>query len=90
MHRTEARTGVLIFVSVAERYAEVIADSGIDGHVEPESWDAVVATLIDHARRDMLPEGFVLAIGQVGDILAHHVPPAAFDRNELEDHLIEV
>lgn len=90
LHRTEARTGVLIFVSLAERYAEVIADSGIDRHVGPESWDSVVRTLLEHAGRDMLPHGFVLAVEQVGEILARHVPPAPADRNELDDHLIEV
>ncbi|TGW05094.1 SDR family NAD(P)-dependent oxidoreductase, partial [Mesorhizobium sp. M2D.F.Ca.ET.145.01.1.1] len=42
VHRTTARTGVLIFVSIAERYAEVVADSGIDAKVGQQVWDGVV------------------------------------------------
>src|SRR5690606_8717062 len=36
---TGARTGVLLFVSLAERYAEVVADSGIDDRVSQHVWD---------------------------------------------------
>jgi putative membrane protein len=50
VHITTERTGVLIFVSIAERYAEIIADSGIDRHVEQRLWDDIVADLIEHAR----------------------------------------
>ena len=45
LQHTQLRTGVLIFVSIAERYAEVLADAGIDQKVSPDVWDDVVATL---------------------------------------------
>lgn len=66
VHITEHRTGILLFVSMAEHYAEVIADAGINARVEQDEWNAIVATLIHHASRAQVAEGFVLAIGQAG------------------------
>src|SRR5262249_44232487 len=42
IHLTEHRTGVLIFASVAERYAEIVADSGINAKVTPDVWSKAV------------------------------------------------
>lgn len=90
VHRTSARTGVLVFVSLAERYATVVADSGINEKVSQEAWNGIVAGLVDHARRDRLADGFVEAVGVVGALLAQYFPVAADDRNELDDHLVEI
>jgi putative membrane protein len=90
VHITAARTGVLIFVSLAEQYAEVIADTGIDAKVDQPAWNGIVADLVAHARADRLAEGFLGAIAAVGDLLATHVPPLDDDRNELDDHLVEI
>jgi putative membrane protein len=90
VHITTRRTGVLVFVSLAERYAEIIADSGIDAHVEQRMWDDIVADLIEHARTGRLADGFVRSIEAVGALLAVHVPRRAGDRNELDDHLVEL
>ena len=64
VHITAARTGVLIFVSLAERYAEVVADSGINAKVRQDDWDGVVAGLIDACAARRLADGFVTAIGR--------------------------
>ncbi|MCY1365428.1 hypothetical protein D9M69_522730 [compost metagenome] len=90
MHITEHRTGILLFVSMAEHYAEVIADAGIHARVEQEEWNGIVATLIHHASRKQIAEGFVLAIGQAGILLEMHFPAGDNDINELDDHLIEL
>lgn len=90
VHVTAARTGVLIFVSLAERYAEVVADSGIDARVGQHVWDDVVEELTAHAADDRLAEGFVHAIGSVGAVLAEHFPPTPDAVNELDDHLVEI
>ncbi|MET0943395.1 MAG: TPM domain-containing protein [Mesorhizobium sp.] len=90
VHVTAERTGVLLFVSLAEHYAEVVADAGINQRVSQESWDRVVVVLTDHARRDRLADGFVIAIDMVGASLAEHFPVSAHDINELDDHLIEL
>lgn len=90
VHMTAQRTGVLIFVSLAERYAEIIADAGIDAVVPQDTWDSIVAGLIDDARTDRLADGFVTAIGTVGHLLAEHFPIRPDDVNELADHLVEI
>ncbi|MER9160459.1 TPM domain-containing protein [Mesorhizobium sp. M0011] len=90
VHRTTARTGVLVFVSIAERYAEVVADSGIDAKVGQHVWDGVVRDLTAHAGDDRLADGFVKAIEQVGAVLAEHFPVTVGDSNELDDHLVEI
>src|SRR5436305_3738536 len=46
LHLTENRTGVLIFASAAERYAEIVADAGINAKVTPDVWDSAVAALV--------------------------------------------
>ncbi len=90
VHRTAARTGVLVFVSIAERYAEVVADSGIDGRVGQHVWDGAVRDLTAHAGDDRLADGFIKTIESVGAVLAEHFPVTPGDINELDDHLVEI
>ena len=90
VHLTAERTGVLIFVSLAEHYAEIVADAGINAKVPQDMWDSIVAGLLDDARRDRLADGFVTAIAAVGALLAEHFPPRPDDVNELDDHLVEI
>jgi len=90
IHMTAARTGVLLFVSLAERYAEVVADAGINAKVRQETWDSVVATLTAQARKGRVADGFTEAIGTVGKLLAEHFPVTAEDVNELDDHVVEI
>ena len=90
VHLTSARTGVLIFVSLAERYAEVVADSGIDSHVEQRVWDDVVDALTVNAGDGRLVDGFIEAIDTVGAILAEHFPASPNDVDELDNRLVEI
>jgi putative membrane protein len=88
LHTTEGRTGVLIFISVAERHAEIVADAGIEARVPKGTWQEIVTELTAAFRDERHTEGFVEAIVAVGGHLATHFPPGAFDANELPDHLI--
>ncbi|MBX9863690.1 MAG: TPM domain-containing protein [Hyphomicrobium sp.] len=88
LHTTAGRTGVLIFVSVAERHAEIIADTAIDGRVPKGTWKSIVARLTGAFGNGQPVEGFVTAIDEVGAHLATHFPPGSCDVNELPDHLI--
>jgi putative membrane protein len=90
VHITAERTGVLVFVSLAERYAEVVADSGINIKVEQAVWDDVIRALVSDAGGGQLADGFVKAIGTVGSLLAQHFPPHTLNPNELDDHLVEI
>ena len=88
LHTTQSRTGVLLFVSLAERYAEVIADQMIDSKVTPGFWEETVAELIAGAKAGKLGDGFVKAVAKAGDALAEFVPPDSNQSNELPDHLV--
>jgi putative membrane protein len=90
LHHTEQRTGVLIFASVAERYAEIVADAGINAKVEPRVWDEAIAALIAGIKEGRAGEGFVAAIAQCGDVLAQHFPPGALNRDEVPNKLVEI
>jgi putative membrane protein len=88
MHTTQGRTGVLIYASFAERFAEVIADEGIYRKVPPSTWEDVVGELTNHLASGSTTQGFVRAIERCGKILAKHFPPGMANPNELPNHLI--
>lgn len=88
LHTTQDRTGVLIFVSVAERYAEILADAGIHKKVDEKEWQSIVDTLTTHIGNGRAADGFIAAIEAVGARLATHFPPAAHDPSTLPNHLI--
>ena len=90
IHITKARTGVLLFVSVDERYAEVIADDAVNAHVGQADWDAIVSMLIQAARKRCYADGFLQAIEATGALLAAYFPKSAGDTNELDDHVVEL
>lgn len=88
LHTTPDRTGVLIYVSVAERYAVILADTAIDAAVERVTWQNIVDALTHHIANGRAGEGFVEAIHRSGEVLAKHFPPQPRDPNVLPDHLI--
>jgi len=81
------RCGILIFVSLAERYARIIADNGIAAKVHQGSWQAAVDALIAHAREDRIADGFVAAVELCGNELAQHFPRTAPKGDELPDRI---
>jgi putative membrane protein len=88
--RTKGRTGILIYLSMAERRAEIVADEAITKVTTPETWgDAMAALLID-VREGRMADGMVAAIQQVGEVLAAHFPRSTGDTNEIPDKLIEL
>jgi putative membrane protein len=90
LHTTAGRTGVLIFVSVAERHVEILADSGIEQRVPKEAWQSIVDRLTHEIAAGRAVDGFVAAVESVGAHLATHFPPGSADKNELADHLIVI
>jgi len=90
LERTENRTGVLIFASVAERYAEIVADAGINQKVSPDVWQNVIDALVIAVRHGRPGDGFVAAIEQCGTVLAQQFPPGAINRDELPNKLVEL
>ena len=88
LNTTAGRTGVLIFVSVAERYAEILADAGIRQKVPEGAWQEIVDEMTAEIGRGRTADGFVAAIERVGQHLATHFPPGSAPANTLSNHLI--
>ena len=88
--RTTGRTGILIYLSMAEHRAEIIADEAIASKVSPEVWGDAMHALLTEIRAGRVGDGMVAAIQKVGVVLAEHLPRAADDQNELPDRVIEV
>src|SRR5262245_18989608 len=82
------RTGVLIFASIAERYAEIVADSGINAKVQPEAWSKAIAAMISAIKDGRTGDGFVAAVELCGAELARH--PGALNRDELPNKVVEI
>ena len=90
IHLTEHRTGVLIFASVAERYAEIVADSGINAKVQPDVWSKAVAAMISAIKDGRPGDGFVAAVELCGEQLARYFPPGALNPDELPNKVVEI
>ncbi len=88
--RTSGHTGVLIYLSLAEHRAEIIADAAIASKVSPETWGHAMKAMLDPLREGHMAQGMAAAVGEVGKVLAEHFPRGENDVNELPDRLIEV
>ena len=90
LHATEERTGILLFVSVAEHYVEILADKGINDVVDADAWDNIIRAFVIQVKNKQIADGFVQAITSCGELLEAHFPAHAINNNELPDKLIEI
>ena len=88
--RTAGRTGILIYLSMAERRAEIIGDEAITKVTTPETWGEAMASLLVEVKEGRVGDGIVAAVERVGSVLAEHFPRSAGDINEIPDKLIEL
>jgi uncharacterized membrane protein len=78
---TEHDSGVLIYLLLAERAIEIVADRGLNRHVQPAQWQALVSTMRDAFRAGRFEEGLAQAIDTVDALLAQHFPLVAGQAN---------
>jgi len=88
--RTAGRTGILIYLSMAEHRAEIIADEAILKVTDEHTWGEAMTALIAEVREGRFGDGIVAAIERVGVVLSEHFPRSAADTNEIPDKLIEL
>lgn len=88
--RTTGHTGVLIYLSMREHRAEIVADESIAAKVSAEVWGEAMGDMLSHIRTGDVAEGLAAGIRDVGFVLAQHFPRGSEDVNELPDRLIEV
>ena len=88
--KTLGRTGVLLYLSLKEHRADIVAYEAIAAKVTPEIWGNAMAALIERVRVGKPGEGMAEAVRQMGIVLAEHFPKGDENPNELPDRLIEI
>ena len=88
--KTVGSTGVLLYLSMKEHRAEIIADEAIASKVAPEVWGDAMIALLDKVKAGRPGEGMAEAVRQMGVVLSEHFPKGSENPNELSDRLIEL
>ena len=78
---TEENNGVLIYVLLADRDVEIVADRGFNGKVRPEEWSAICDAMDVRFRAGDFEGGAVECVRLVGEVVARHFPIAPGVRN---------
>ena len=87
---TEDNNGVLIYLLLADRDVEIVADRGINAVVAAHEWEAICRAMEAALRRREFEPAVLGAIEAVTRLLARHFPPRAGDRNELANRPVTV
>jgi len=82
---TEHNSGVLIYLLLADRRVEIVADRGIHGKVGTTAWEAICGEMQQEFARGQFERGAVIGVRAISDLLAAHFPPSGEGRNELPD-----
>ncbi len=90
LYTTDGHTGVLIFLSTAEHYVEIIADRNIYKLAPQDQWQAMVDRLTRQIGDGKAADGLIETIKATGELLAKHYPPGSANPNELPNHLIVI
>ena len=88
--RTIGRTGILIYLSMAEHRAEIVADEAITKVTTPETWGEAMIALLTQVKAGRPGDGIIAAVEIIGNVLAEHFPKSTADTNEIPDKLIEL
>ncbi len=88
LYRTKDANGILLFISIFERQAWVLADSGINACIDQRQWQAVIDHVTEGIKREQPGEAICEAIVTIGDLLKTHFPIQGNDNNELHDNII--
>ena len=84
---TEHNNGVLIYLLLAERRIEIVADRGLNARVSPALWQGLLDGMAQAFRAGRFEEGLMAAIDAVDGLLREHFPlaPGATRLNQLPD-----
>lgn len=82
---TGRNNGVLIYLLLADRDIEIVADRGFDGRVPAAEWGEICHAMEQEFRAGRFEAGALAGVGLVSGVMARHFPPQDSDRNELPD-----
>jgi len=82
---TEHNTGVLIYLLLADRDVEIVADRGIHALVGEAQWQRICGMMEEEFRLGRFEQGVLAGIGEISALLAQHFPAAAGNPDELPD-----
>ena len=85
---TESNNGVLIYLLLADRDVEIVADRGIHTRVGTDGWEKICREIEALFRQGKFEEGMLGGIRAISIHLARHYPPQKKDRNELDDRSV--
>ena len=89
LNNTRDRTGILIFISVFEHKAYILADEGINAKVDKSVWQQVIDMVVNGIKQHKQAEGICKAVRRCGQLIREHFPIKADDTNELGNLIIE-
>lgn len=82
---TERNSGVLVYLLLAERRVEIVADRGIHARVGGENWRKICRRMEDAFAAGRFEQGALEGICSIGDLLVRHFPATGENSNELND-----
>jgi uncharacterized membrane protein len=82
---TEHNSGVLIYLLLADRRVEIVADRGIHGQVGTAAWETICGEMQQEFARGQFERGVVIGVRAISDLLATYFPPSGESPNELPD-----
>lgn len=80
---TRHNSGVLIYMLLADRCVEIVADRGIDSKVGKAAWEAICGEMQQEFARGQFERGAVIGVRAISDLLATHFPAGGENSNEL-------
>jgi putative membrane protein len=89
LHATRDQTGIIIYVSVFERSVQVLADKGINDHVDPAVWAEVVSMITEGIKAGKPGEALCKGVARCGELVTGHFPIKHDDTDELPNLIIE-
>ncbi len=88
LDKTRDANGILIYISLLEHRAWIIADGGINDHIESKQWDEAVQCITSGIKERRACDSLCQAIAMIGDILSKEFPIREDDQNELHDLIL--
>ena len=82
---TEANNGVLLYLLLADRDVEIVADRGYNGRVSPAQWEEACRAMERSLAAGRFEEGIVAGVGRIAELAARHFPPRAAPPDELDN-----